>query len=382
MPATTLHPWFTEQALSARNRIRFARQRLPETLALTGAWVLIAGLFGYLWTYLDGDWPGLLLQNLKRQPALALLLFTSTAFVLTRYFVLWLCRELRYGWWGPTPVAERSRTVAARWLALALALGLWLALALLLSGIAWQAIYWRRWYVPLLELSALGIPLGAALALWSALRRAARGDEARTRSHAHGKPLIPIHLLERGALAEVATWQRLETVAHWRAGGAAWALAFVGVLMPAGTAWTSMAGLILLAVTLIWFAIALKASTFVLAAFAEIAAPLPIRFAQFVRATARFPLLATLWAAGSGALALWAQGAPAGFVPGYAGGVAALALYQFAIAQRYRHAPGRGWLRFAFELLVAIGAGMIHPALPFALYPLMLARHFWRARSA
>ena len=36
----------------------------------------------------------------------------------------------------------------------------------------------------------------------------------------------------------------------------------------------------------------------------------------------------------------------------------------------------------AFELLVAIGAGMIHPALPLVLYPLMLARHFWRARSA
>src|SRR4030095_3917815 len=118
-------------------------------------------------------------------------------------------------------------------------------------------------------------------------------------------------------------------------GGAAWAIAFVGVLLPAGTAWTSMAGLILLSITLIWFAIALKASAFVLAAFAEIAAPLPIRFAQFVRATARFPLLATLWAAGSGARALWAQGAPAGFVPGYAGGVAALALYQFALAQRY-----------------------------------------------
>ena len=381
MASSALHPWFREQALSARNRLRFARGRLAETLGLTAAWLAILGLFGYLWTFLDGDWPGLILQNLARLPPLSLTLFFLTAFVLTRYFVLWLCRELRYGWWGPTPVPDASRRAAARWLSLAMALGLWLALAALLSAIAWQAIYWRRWYVPLLELSAIAIPLGAGAALWSAPRRDARGDEARARSHAHGKPLIPIHLLERGALAEVATWQRLETLAHWRAGGAAWAIAFVGVLVPAGTAWTSLVGLILLAITLIWFAIALKSSSFVLAAFAELAAPLPVTYGRFVRATARFPLLATLWAAGSGALALWAQGAPRGFVPGYAAAVLALALYQFAVALRFRHAPGIGWLRLALDVLVGVGAALLHPLLPFVLFPLLLARHLWRARS-
>ena len=112
MPASILHPWFNEQALSARNRLRFARTMPGETLGYLAAWLAIAGLFGYLWTYLDGDWPGLLLQNLVRQPLIGLLLFLGTAFVLTRYFVLWLCRELRYGWWGPTPVPERSRATA------------------------------------------------------------------------------------------------------------------------------------------------------------------------------------------------------------------------------------------------------------------------------
>jgi hypothetical protein len=382
MPAARLHPWFLEQALSARNRVRFARERWSETLGLAAAWVLILGLLAYLWTFLEGDWPGLLLQNLVRLPALALLLFGVTAFALTRYFALWLCRELRYGWWGASPIPDQSRRAAARWLALAMALGLWLALALLLSAIAWQAIYWRRWYVPLLELSALGIPLGAGLGLWSALRRAAHVDETRARTHPHGKPLIPIHLLERGALAEVATWQRLETVAHWRAGGAAWALAFVGVLVPAGTAWTSLVGLILLSITLIWFAIALKSSTFVTGAFAELTAPMPLSFAAFARATARFPLLATLWAALSGALALWAQGAPRGFVPGYAGAVLALAAFQFALALRYRRTPGRAWLRLAFDALLMTGAALIQPWLPALLYPLLLARHLWRARSA
>ena len=174
----------------------------------------------------------------------------------------------------------------------------------------------------------------------------------------------------------------MPSIAMRPAGGAAWAIAFVGVLLPAGTAWTSLIGLILLTITLIWFAIALKASSFVLAAFAELSAPLPVTYGRFVRATARFPLLATLWAAGSGALALWAQGAPRGFVPGYAAAVLALALYQFAVALRFRHAPGIGWLRLALDVLVLVGAGLLHPLLPLALFPLLLARHLWRARSA
>ena len=117
MPATALHPWFAEQALSARNRLRFARTRLGETVGLGLAWTAILGLFAYLWTYLNGDWPGLILQNLARLPPVSLLLFFLVAFVLTRYVVLWLCRELRYGWWGASPIHDARRRAAARWLA-------------------------------------------------------------------------------------------------------------------------------------------------------------------------------------------------------------------------------------------------------------------------
>jgi len=380
--AIRLHPWFREVRLSTGNAVRASLERRGEALFHGLAWVVLLALLAWAWQYLDGDRPGLILQGLARQPLLAIAILAGSALAVTRAAGVALRRELRLGWWGAMPIAPGQVRTATVLVGALLALAQFLGVLGVLGAIALVAKYWDRWFAPLVTTAAYAIPLGAALGWWLAERAGRGGEDEGARAHLHGKPALALPLLEAGSLAGIAIWQRIETVSRWRAGGAAWAIALIASLVPAGTAWTSLSGLMLFVVTVAWLIVALRSSEDVIVASAELTAATPMGLGRLARACGRFPVFAALGAGASGAFALRLQGAPTAFVLAYAAIVFAAVALQFVLVLRHRFQPSRARLAFAVAVAVLAASAQVLPPLVPLLYLALLLHHLRQASLA
>jgi hypothetical protein len=381
MPAAYFHPWLDEVALGLRNRVADARARLGETLFALVGWSLLGAGAGWAWSHVDGDRFGVVLETMARHPLPIGVVVAALAAGVVRASVLGLRHALADGWWSALAIPASATRRTAVLAGVATALGLGALLAAPLGAVALVADHPQRWLGAWLATLAAGGAAGGAAGLALALR--APLEKPAQAARGRGTPLLPLAaLLERGALGEVARWQRIAGLRRWRAGGGAWQLGVFVLLIPANEARVTLAGLLLLGLALVWATVTLRAALDVAARYGELSAALPRRFGALARATARYPAAIVAATGAWLVLALALQDAPPGFLVGAPLVLAALVLHELALTWRYPRAVARARRRFAVELVLVVGVAQALAAVALAVYAALVVHHLLKARTA
>lgn len=243
--------------------------------------VLVCGVLAAVSLYGDLGWLAL------ASGVLAL----AGSHALTRNRLAAALLRARFGWCGALPVRARATNgvmvaLAATSLIAAVSLG-----SLLLACAAVAAPHRE---VPVLGLLALdgGLVVGTFAAVVQALRA---GATARSR-HAEGirEPLFALAWLDDARLPHLLDWQRRSALVHWRGGGS---FALVGIVLagvPMGAAIFDVAGLVLLALSLAWLAVAMRACVTAAADAYRLLEATPVMAERMHRASLRYPLLAVV----------------------------------------------------------------------------------------
>lgn len=372
-----LHPVAAEYALAFGNRLREAAARPGEAAFQLLAWTALAAGLAWAWSRLDGDRLGLWVAGWVQTPWLsAAPLVLAAAWSMRRVLQATAC-ALADGWWAAAPV---PRAAIRAWLAVvasAVALG-WVGLAVgLLHAIAAVARRPTPWLPLALDLVVPALLAGSAL---GALAAAIGPDRAGRAGYAsHGLPLYGLPLPER--LPELARWQRIEALRSFRAGGRIWPFLLLGLAIPAGLALPSLTGLVMLGLTLIWYAGVLQAAHAVIHAGHALLAAQPVPVASFARACVHYPAIATLVACGLGALALALQQAPWPFICGWLLALPAWTALDLVLVLRHRGSPRRAALALAVAA-VSLVAGVQLYALALPVLWVALFAHALRALRA
>lgn len=377
--STAWHPIVDEALLGLRNGLRAQRERPAEAVFQLLAWGAAGAIGWMVYQRLPGEPLGAAIESAARSPWLSGAVLAALGFWLVHAPVMSLRRHLANSWWAALPIraARGTRTLAL------LGLGMTLLLVggaeIALRGVAALVRDPERWYGPARTMAAFGLGLGGIAGLAVALRPSVALDHA-GRRWGHGLPLFPLPPLERAALPVFAHWQRIETLRRFRAGGRWWQWLLLGLAVPSGIALPSLAGLVLMGVVLIWYGLAMTMARETIAAAARLTAATPLRFADFARATARYPLLAATVAAGWGTLALLLQEAPRLFLVGWPLIALGWAMLELAVAWHARRTPRSAGLRLAIDAVAIVGAAQAFlPLAPLAWAGLVVA-HFIAAR--
>jgi len=368
------HPWVREQTLAAANQLRDAVRLWPQTLFVLAAWAALIALVVFVARHVDGDRMGLVVEALVRRPAVAVLLVAAVGFGLVHAGVRALRAEFLHGWWGAIAVGRGAQLRALALLGLLMGLGYAGVLAGALWGLAQTADLAHRWFLPALQLVALAVPIGVVAGFASGVRGAVVASE-RGADRGRGMPLRELPGFGTGGLQALSRWQRISALRQWRSAGGAWQFLLLGLVIPANEARASLAGFLILGIALIWYLTVLRTGASVIGRAHALLAATPMAFQPFARATARYPLMASVIAGIACAPALALQGAPAMFLFGVPTLLLALTALTLALAWRYSRTPRRGDVRLAAELVLLGAIAQFAGPLVILPYLLLLARH-------
>jgi hypothetical protein len=373
------HPWIGENRQVLFNALRLALRRWPHTLLHTAGWLGLFALLAYGFVHIDGNWLGLIIYFLADHPAVTLPLIAALGFAGTFGAITGLLGEWRNGWWGAMPVAARAQSRTLLLAATIFTLLQTLIMLAMLLAVASIASRWRTWLQPASTLVAIGIPLGAILGFIVA-RRVRIAPRREARRSAGGKPLFALAWLEHPRLPNLAHWQRRETLRRWRSGGPVWPFIALGIAIPMNSEFWTLAGLVLLAISAIWFGVAARANEDVIVRADAALAATPIGFARFSAATIRYPLWTWAIASLLGSAGLILQTARWPFVAGYAPALLLALLLQLSLTWRYRVVTQARW-RFVVEAIVLLALFRVVGAFAIVLYAAFLFRHLQLARA-
>lgn len=205
----------------------------------------------------------------------------------------------RFGWCGALPVARGATTPT---LLLAAASALLMALAFvtaLLFAVSLSASHGADLAYAVAGID-LALVVGSALAAVRALRRGARG----TRAHGIREPLFALPWLNDPRLPHLLDWQRRAALVRWRSGGNFILVGLVLAGVPEGPVLHEVVGLVLLALSLTWLAIAMGACADSTLDATRLMAAMPFDPHRVRRAALRYPAMGA-----SGAAVLAAIGA-------------------------------------------------------------------------
>jgi hypothetical protein len=283
------HPWFAEQRLTWSRRPGVRWLRTPA-LVLLGLLVLLpivasAASFGPVPVAAAEA----SLRTVARWPVTIALLLAMLVGMGVRRRVLVLAHELHTGWWAAAPVPPRQSRQAL------LVFGIGLALVVLFActaALTLAAIVARRFDLigAALVVVSAGVGMGAALGLI--------GVSARTRPSGSrlvsGRRQAALTLTGIGdpRLPWLFDWQRRTALSRWRQGGNAWVAGVLLLAMPAGVAPSTVLGLMLMALSVAWMAVVLRAAVEVTRESIRLlqAAPAPRR--RVLSAALRYPAFA------------------------------------------------------------------------------------------
>lgn len=289
--SSALHPWIHEASLAMSRagwRAFVRRMGIPVMLLLLCVALASVGLRrGSPWWLLAG-----------------VAVAVSGSYAITRSASVRTLVNWHSGWCGALPIEPR---VARRTLLLmtggALALGL-VCVSALLSLSAIGAPHSARLPVALVMLDA-GLVFGTAVATIVALR-SSRG----ARAHHAGvirEPLFALRCLNDPRLPHLLDWQRRDALVRWRAGGN---FVWIGVLLvslPHGVIFRIAIGMVVLALSLMWLVVVMRACADVAADAVRLLTPVPLNARHARIASLRYPLVAAVFAtilAGCGAVLL------------------------------------------------------------------------------
>lgn len=201
----------------------------------------------------------------------------------------------RFGWCGALPV--RARTTHGALVALTAAA---LIAAVLLGSIFLGCVAITAPHRHSLGLGLLALDGGLVVGTFTAAVRALRAGAAARSRHADGirEPLFAWPRLDDSRLPHLPDWQRRCALVRWRGGGG---FALVGIVLagvPMGAAVLDVAGLVLLALSLAWLAVVMRACADVTGAASRLLDATPAPAGCMRRVALRYPLVATICAMG------------------------------------------------------------------------------------
>lgn len=192
----------------------------------------------------------------------------------------------RSGWCGALP-ATRGATTSTLLLVAATALLVALAfVTVLLFGVSVSAAH-RADLVYSVAAIDLALVIGAALAAARALRSGTQG----TRAAGIREPLLALPWLNDPRLPHLLDWQRRAALVRWRSGGNFILVGLVLTGVPQGPVLHEVAGLVLLALSLTWLAIAMRACADSALDATCLMAAMPVAPHQVRRAALRYPAI-------------------------------------------------------------------------------------------
>lgn len=362
MPAAVFHPILDQALIGLGNAARAQLARPAEALFIALAWAAAAGIAWMVYVRLPGEPIAAAIESAARSPWTSGLVLAGFAFWMQRAPLLMLRRHLAESCWAALPIARARTTRTLLLLGLLQLALLLLAADLVLLAAAALVRNPERWLAAARTLALVGLGGGGLLGLALALRRDIHLDHA-GRRWGHGLPLFPLPPLERARLPVFAHWQRIETLRRFRAGGRWWQYVLLGCAIPAGITLPSLAGLVLMGVVLVWYGLAMTMARETIVAAARLTAATPLRFREFARATARYPLLAAMVAVVWGTLALLLQEAPRLFLVGWPLLAFGWCLLELAVAWHCRRRPRQVALRLAVDAVLIVGAAQAFPPL-------------------
>jgi hypothetical protein len=197
----------------------------------------------------------------------------------------------RFGWCGALPVRAGVTQGVMVALTVASLIAAVLLGSLLLACAAMVAPRRDALIPGLLALDG-GLIVGTSVAVVQALRT---GAVARSR-HADGirEPLFALSWLNDSRLPHLLDWQRRCALVRWRSGGS---FALVGVVLvgvPMGAAILDVAGLVLLALSLAWLAVVMRACVVATVDACRLIEATPVVAGRVHRASLRYPLVAVM----------------------------------------------------------------------------------------
>jgi hypothetical protein len=377
--SATFHPFLAQTLLGARNGVRAQWARPLEAAFATAAWIAAAALAVFVYTRLPGEPIAAAIESAARSPWTSGLALAAFAFYIVRTPLVGLRRHLANSWWAAMPIAP-ARTIRS----LLLVGGALLALVLAFADVALLAAAALvrnpgRWLAASRQIALFGLGAGGTLGLLLALRRDVALDHA-GRRWGHGLPLFRIAPLDRASLPIFAHWQRIETLRRFRAGGRWWQFLLLGLAIPAGITLPSLVGLVLMGVVLVWYGLAMTMARETIIASARLTAATPLRFGDFARATARYPLLAAGVAVAWGTVALLLQEAPRLFLIGWPVLIIGWAVLELAVSWHARRSPRHIGLRLTVDAAAILGAAQVLPPLAILAWAGLVAWHLIAAR--
>jgi MFS family permease len=374
------HPRLAEFGLVARNRWRGALARKGETVFQLAAWSAAIALAAWAASRIDGDRIGLALYFLVSQPLATGLMFVALGFAMVHGTTISIVTELRHGWWGASPVPAEATRRTVFVFALGQTIAGNLGIVAVLGAIVAISDRWEHWFYPAVAIFSVSLWLGAALGYVVARRREARPHTKHTR-HGTTKPLFPMPGLDDPRLHHFPDWQRREALNRWRLGGRLWQLVALGLLVPMNSAFWSLAGLLLLGTSLIWYGVVLRACEETIARATQLFAASPLPFPTFAAASARYLVVAWIAAAGLGCLGLVMQGASITVALIYALALALGSALALVLTWRYRHRPLTARIRTGAECAALLAASWSLAFLVPVVAVALIARHYAVARK-
>lgn len=298
MQSPLLHPWLAEARIAFPRQLALLQFRTTVTTAL--AFAALAAIV------LVSTNASVFCRWLVRAPTLWPVLSVLATGLLSHAWVrsrsLLMIDQCRSGWLAAVPAHPRS--VLATSLALA---ALWTLVATLASvavlGIAALVAHQTADVGMSIATVTIGLCLGASSGWLVAVRHFHAGTAARQRRQGIRHPVFALAWLNDSDLPHLLDWQRRETLLRWRRGGSAWWLGAALFALPSGVSNRSAFGFMLLAVSVSWLGVAMRACSDSSRQAIAFCAATPLARNTFNKAAMRYPMIATVCAMALGSIA-------------------------------------------------------------------------------
>jgi hypothetical protein len=275
---SVLHPWIGEA------RLGIGRVGGADVLRALGApllWLLAAVLLAIVALYsVSLNW---------LLPCTAVLF--AAGYAIARSRLMTLSETWRHGWWGAAPLAPGAAT-RTLWLLLVVAV---FALCLLAAWPAWVLAHFAPQPAHL-QPALLSLTLaagGGALLAGIAVACSKHPRAARAGIHV---PLLPMSWPDDTRLPHLCDWQRREALRRWRGGGHFGMIGVSLATLPMSAPLREVAGIALLAGSLAWLTLVLRACADVAAEAGDVLRATPVHAGRLRGASWRYPAFAALCA--------------------------------------------------------------------------------------
>jgi hypothetical protein len=298
MQSPLLHPWLAEARIAFPRQLALLQLRAAVTTSIAFATLVAIVLVSTKVSVFCG-W---LVRAPTLWPVLSVLATGLLSHAWVRSRSLLMIEQCRSGWLAAVPVDSRSVLATSLVLATLSTLVAMLASVVVLGIAAFVAKQTADVAMSFATIT-IGLCLGAASGWLVAVRHVRKNTSARQRREGIRQPVFALAWLNDSDLPHLLDWQRRETVLRLRRGGNAWWLGAALFALPSGVSNHDAFGFMLLAFSLSWFGVAMRACSDSSRQAMALCAATPLARKTLTKAGMRYPMIVAVCAMTLGLIA-------------------------------------------------------------------------------